>query len=230
MEKSEGNCYFCGKAFKPGAMRRHILESHGYGGDEPCRLFIAENMAAGHHYWMIGDAAPDKAMSTLDKFLRMAWLECCGHMSDFIDSDEKAVGKSRKIGGFGRGDRVFHLYDYGIPTGVRVTFLDEFSRPPQQAGVRLLARNVPPALACAKCGGAAASVCAGCGGIGEGKIFCPACFKGHRCGQKHGLPVTNSPRCGVCGYTGEGDGFKLDPLRPRPMVCGRQPMVWTVRE
>ena len=33
-------------------------------------------------------------------------------------------------------------------------------------------------------------------------LFCDECAGGHECGEETILPVVNSPRVGVCGYTG----------------------------
>lgn len=38
------------------------------------------------------DVPADKALNTLDRFLRKIWLECCGHLSEFL-----GAGKSSKV-------------------------------------------------------------------------------------------------------------------------------------
>jgi hypothetical protein len=71
-----------------------------------------------------------------------------------------------------------------------------------RAATRLLARNDSLDWRCAECDQAAVVVCPYCVYYGE-SVFC------ERHGQLHEhaeeevyLPVVNSPRMGVCGYTG----------------------------
>jgi hypothetical protein len=230
MEKTEGNCYFCGKELKHVAMKNHLIKSHCGEGDEPCLLMIIEgSRALNYHYWIIVDAALDKSLTAVDSFLRKIWLECCGHMSGFRDHYDGVVGKAWKIGDFAPGDKIYHMYDFGTTTVVRISFLAETVRPKQKAAVRLLARNIPPAFKCTSCGGTATQVCCECGGAYNEAFFCDRCLKKHECGEDMGLPVTNSPRCGECGYCGENDVFGFRPVMPRPISSGRPAMVWTSR-
>ena len=69
-----------------------------------------------------------------------------------------------------------------------------------RGAVRLLARNDPPALSCAECTSAAILVCPYCP---EDGLFCDthAAAHGHAAEEAY-LPVVNSPRMGICGYTG----------------------------
>jgi len=32
--------------------------------------------------------------------------------------------------------------------------------------------------------------------------FCKKCINQHECEEEMALPITNSPRSGICGYTG----------------------------
>jgi hypothetical protein len=67
--------------------------------------------------------------------------------------------------------------------------------------IRVLARNEPPVIPCDKCGKPATQVCTQCMHAGEGWL-CDACAAQHDCEDPMFLPVVNSPRVGVCGYTG----------------------------
>lgn len=44
-------------------------------------------------------------------------------------------------------------------------------------------------------------ICCGCKYSSEA-FFCKACGKKHECGEDMILPIVNSPRTGVCAYTG----------------------------
>jgi hypothetical protein len=207
IEKSEGDCYRCGKKCKLVAMKNHILKSHSSDGDELCFMMLMESISPQHYYWLIADASKDKSLSTIDSFLRRIWMECCGHMSEFVDVHDSKIGKNRKVGDFPQGEKIYYVYDFGTSTGVRITFLAETSRPKQREAVRLLARDTPPVFECIGCGKTATMLCSECGGVYDGMFFCDDCFEKHRCKYKHGLPVVNSPRMGMCGYTGKQDVF-----------------------
>lgn len=65
--------------------------------------------------------------------------------------------------------------------------------------VLLLARNIAPPRECEKCG--APAVWLGVDEEGEFRELCAEC--GGEEAEEWLLPVVNSPRAGVCGYTGE---------------------------
>ncbi len=206
---TNGNCYLCGAELSQTEMKKHLLkEAQAEGGNiEECYLLKIEG-ADNKDYWLFADMPQDKSLSALDKFLRNIWLECCGHLSEFyhgaFDPNYK-VGKSRRIGDFNVGEKLFHEYDFGTPTDTRITIAGVTKRPKQKQTVRLLARNVPPIFTCAECGRPAKYICAECRWDAANPHYCAECAESH----KHGslLPITNSPRNGECGYTGEFDTF-----------------------
>ena len=63
-----------------------------------------------------------------------------------------------------------------------------------------LARNLPPKILCA-CGELATQVCGQCN-YDATSWLCKKCAAKHECGEEMFLPVVNSPRVGVCAYTG----------------------------
>jgi hypothetical protein len=74
---------------------------------------------------------------------------------------------------------------------------------PGRAAVRLLARNTPPLWPCAICGQPATLVCAYCLTCDQNAFVCATHQRQHVCDGEGFLPVVNSPRVGVCGYTEE---------------------------
>ena len=196
----KGTCYICGAELGKTAMKNHLLKVHSGGQGQECRLLKIEG-AYNKDYWLFVDMAADKTLRTLDTFLRKIWLECCGHLSEF-----RGAGKSSRIGDFSVGDRFLHLYDMGSTTETLVTVIGTTWRPPQREAVRLLARNVPPQFICADCGAPAAYFCTECQWDIDNPFYCETCARGHE-HEEMLLPVTNSPRMGVCGYTGELDTF-----------------------
>jgi hypothetical protein len=113
------------------------------------------------------------------------------------------------------GMKFVHKYDFGSTTKLVLRVVseggftgtlrsgegDEFQKAWGKKGIFLLARNEPPLIKCAVCGEAAAWVCAECVYDDEGWL-CAKCARNHECGEEMLLPVVNSPRVGVCAYTG----------------------------
>jgi hypothetical protein len=65
-----------------------------------------------------------------------------------------------------------------------------------------MARNDPPEYLCDLCDKPATQICTMCLYKDEG-LLCEAHAKTHKCGDEMFLPVVNSPRVGVCGYSGD---------------------------
>ncbi|MCL2170950.1 MAG: hypothetical protein FWB71_02255 [Defluviitaleaceae bacterium] len=153
-------------------------------------------------YWLFVDMAKDKSLTALDKFLREIWLECCGHLSKL------SVGKSRKIGTLDIGDQILHEYDFGTTTECLITIMAETRRPKQRAAVRLLARNEPIRIPCS-CGEPAEYICNECMWDDKEHIYCEKCADTHE-HEDMLIAITNSPRCGECGYDGHLDTYAFD--------------------
>ena len=96
-------------------------------------------------------------------------------------------------------------YDFGSTTTLYVTFVRYTARPQQKAAVRVLARNAPYAFVCCKCGKPAVRVSAD---EWDPSFYCDDCARDVDVDM---LPVVNSPRMGVCGYTGEFDRYQYVP-------------------
>ncbi|MCL2135778.1 MAG: hypothetical protein FWH37_09605 [Candidatus Bathyarchaeota archaeon] len=209
-----GNCYVCGVQLGKVAIKNHVLKMHAneVGGEE-CYLFKIEG-ACDKRYWLLVDVALGSSLSVLDSFLRRIWLDCCGHLSRFHFGCE--LGKSRKIGSLCVGDKIMYEYDFGSTTELLLTIVGVVRRPKQCESVRLLARNVPLNYVCVDCGKSADYVCTEClcDYDAENPFFCKKCCKKH--GETHDgmeLPITNSPRMGVCGYCGDGDVWTFNSVK-----------------
>lgn len=109
-------------------------------------------------------------------------------------------------------------YDFGTTTEFTVRVVDigswelananlvaRSADVPDSDGIHLLARNAPPAIDCGECGSSAAKVCQSClFELGPDAWLCEDCADAHKveCERPTFLPRVNSPRAGVCGYTG----------------------------
>lgn len=179
-------------------------------------------------YWLDVEAKADAKLEALDAFLRRVWLECCGHLSVFriggVDYFSRGYefGFGREFGG-GTVERSMSIrlrdalpfssegfeyeYDFGSTTSLELRVTGERSGRLGRSAVRLLARNAPPASTCAVCGEPATLVCVFCLQEAAEAFVCPKHRRQHRCGEEEAfLPVVNSPRMGVCGYTGGRNG------------------------
>jgi hypothetical protein len=154
-------------------------------------------------FWLDLAAKPDATLKDIDRLLRRTWLECCGHMSEFYGRNRRKVSMNIKLTGAFRavGEHLGYIYDFGSSTELVVSLVGTAEGQSKNA-VRLVARNEGPTWPCDECGETATAVCTQC--LYEGKGFCCAAHAtSHDCGGEMLLPVVNSPRMGVCGYTGE---------------------------
>ena len=160
----------------------------------------------GYHspeYWLHLKVYCNARLEDLDQFLRDIWLECCGHMSAFRYGRGE-LGMGRKIiDALTPGMELLYEYDFGTPTQLLVRVLAEYEGPLQKKKpFEILARNEPPEIPCEECRETlAVEICTDCQWDGLGWL-CESCAEDHECGEDMMLPVVNSPRTGVCGYTG----------------------------
>jgi hypothetical protein len=167
-------------------------------------------------YWLFVDAnASSCKLADIDSFLRRTWLECCGHLSHFIIGDEEYESspdpefrsKNMRVAldrVLGAGATFGYEYDYGSTTELvlRVVAVRP-GRLKKGPPLMLVARNDPICFECTSCKKAVATdVCSVCFWEGPKAMFCASCLKHHKCGEDMALPIVNSPRTGVCGYTG----------------------------
>jgi hypothetical protein len=165
-------------------------------------------------YWLHLELPAQATLSDLDGFLRDIWLECCGHLSMFRIKDATFMSTvfddwwsdgeqdmSFKLGEvLVPGVEFSHEYDFGTTTYLTLRVVSERQGVAgQDKPIRILARNEPPDLRCETCDQPATYVCVFC----DYTLLCDACIETHECGEEGLLPVVNSPRVGMCGYTGE---------------------------
>jgi hypothetical protein len=159
----------------------------------------------------------------LDGFLRGEWLECCGHLSDFdIDGITYTVTSSYGMGPLSvfadpnertmkvklgeilsKGSRFQHTYDFGTSTELKLRVVDERQGHIGSESVRLLSQNEAPLWECDVCGEDASWICTFCMYERQNPFYCELHAEDHECDEPEMLlPVVNSPRMGMCGYTG----------------------------
>lgn len=234
---SRGSCGICGGTFAKASMTRHLTtcmtrQATAAAAGKPAPSLVPHYhvVVQGRHapgYWLHLAVRSTATLSTLDRFLRDVWLECCGHLSDFTIGQKHYASDPAPpfagLAGFGfaafapaqeersmrvalnrvlqPGGKAAYEYDFGTTTELTLAVAGEHDLPRSREAVRVLARNDAPAIACSNCGAAAMHVCTECVWEGEGWL-CAKCAADHECGEEMLLPVVNSPRVGMCAYTG----------------------------
>ena len=223
-QTSKGQCNLCGGTFSKSAMSKHLKSCKQKQTDAATSSpdQVSRNEQVFHlvvedryspDYWLHFEVPADANLAVLDRFLRDIWLECCGHMSMFTiqdkrysvapmaEFDEKSMkAKLDKL--LMPGMKFYHEYDFGSTTHLRLKVVSKEIKEINDKSVEVLARNEPPSYPCESCDKAATFVCSQCIYSGEG-CLCDECAAEHECGEDMLLPIVNSPRVGVCGYTGD---------------------------
>jgi|SRR5436190_16340070 len=208
--KSTGTCQACKEKLPKASVTEHLsatCSKRETGVDAGWHLVVEGRGAP--EYWLHLGATSKATLRDLDNVLRQTWLECCGHMSAFT------IGAER-YGSGGGGERSMSVklslvmqpgikfayeYDFGSTTELALRVVGEWSSNGGKPALRLLSRNDPPEVPCAGCGKPAALLCSECAYSDEG-VLCKKCGDAHECGEEMLLPFANSPRAGICGYTG----------------------------
>jgi len=167
-----------------------------------------------HEYWMYIEVPANSLLRRLDTFLRDTWVECCGHLSAFSIHGIRFMCETDEY--FKEDKSMNYLlekllmpemefsyeYDFGSTTHLDLKVISERVVEDSGRSIEILARNEPPVVNCDSCGKIATYVCRDCSNRGTGWV-CDDCAPDHECGEERLLPVVNSPRVGMCGYTGE---------------------------
>jgi len=221
-QASTGKCHLCGGVFGKSEMMKHLKACRQKEGSEPMssaqssrKKDVFHLLVEGRYspeYWMHIELPADTQLAVLDGFLRDTWLECCGHLSMFsIENKRYSAAEMEEFDDetmearlgevLSPGMKFYHEYDFGSTTHLVLNVISQEQRPIKGKAVQILARNEPPEIPCVSCGKPATQVCAECIYADAGWL-CNMCAAQHKCGQEMLLPVTNSPRVGVCAYTG----------------------------
>lgn len=215
--QSRGMCRACGYVGTKASMTKHqatcvVRQPHGEPGREVYRLRVSGTDRPG--YWLDVAMPLNATLTDLDTFLRGIWLECCGHLSEFtvgpqrdwenfdpFTEEEETSGPPLSELGLEIGQKFGYTYDFGSSTELTLHVQAREQAWDSGQPVKLLARNLPPALTCSKCGAPAKWVHAWDYDeeTGGPRLYCGKHGKGTRDEQ---LSVVNSPRMGVCGYEG----------------------------
>lgn len=217
-KQSKGTCTYCSQAFAKGGMTKHLttcpqrqvaIATADQQKGTPEKLYhLRVEDAYRKEFWLDLEMRGTAKLGDLDTYLRSIWLECCGHMSEFFAGGpfSRTVAMSRKLGDlFAVGAGLTHIYDMGTSseTIVKCVSVRE-GKPLTKFKITLMARNQAPEFACMECGKPATYLCMEC--VYEDDKEGTLCddHAGDHPHDNYGepLPLVNSPRTGMCGYTG----------------------------
>lgn len=227
-QQTNGVCQLCQGVVNKAGMTRHLakcLAAHEGAGTSmsktpPKTVRLLQLLVQGQYnpeYWLYVEMPATATLRDLDQFLRDIWLECCGHLSAFkIAGTQYSVETAVEAGDpwfappweernmdvhVGKvlrpGMKFTHEYDFGSTTHLALRVVGEREGKASQQRVRLLARNELPQILCERCKKKPA---AWVDVFDSHSGYCKECIENTEEGV---LPVVNSPRVGVCGYTGE---------------------------
>ncbi len=226
-KKSYGKCFYCGKTYTQRGMSRHLQacparkEANAQEKGKEFRLLhfkLWGNYAP--DFWMNIEMAAKDTLADMDQFIRDIWVECCGHLSQFIINGIYYSATPMSSYGFGSasregsidtplwnvarpGDEFDYEYDFGTTTNIKIRVIEERYGSIPKDSVQVMARNYSPKAQCTECDRQAAYVY-----VWGGYPYTPYCKK-HAEEQDYDLegflPIVNSPRFGQCGYTGPDD-------------------------
>ena len=105
------------------------------------------------------------------------------------------------------GQKFSYEYDFGSSTDLTLKVLSERegaiqNQDEDEDTIEILARNIEPVILCKVCGKPAKFVVGGYFDVEENAFCSKKCVKKSGEDAEMLLPVVNSPRVGVCGYTG----------------------------
>ncbi len=216
-QQSQGTCLFCGREMTKGGMSRHlpacperkqvIAKAEESGRPKEHLYHLRLQDAWGGEFWLDLEMRGSATLEALDRYLRAIWLECCGHLSEFaFQAWKDTIPMSRRVRDlFQPGMELVHLYDFGTTseTAIQVKAARE-GAPLSDHPIFLMARNQPPSWRCMECDERANWLCMECVyELDKPGTLCDEHMDEHpHNAYGRPLPLVNSPRVGMCGYTG----------------------------
>ncbi len=220
-QQTRGKCKFCGremtrgglaKHFKSCARRQEAIQAADQGKGKAQTLYQLQVRDAWEGlYWLYLEMNGSADLEDLDQYLRAIWLECCGHLSQFSvggwGGDEIAMS-TRVQNLFKPGVELTHIYDFGTSSETLVKVVDSRQgKPLTKHPLYLMARNNLPEVTCSQCDKQATWLCLECiYELQQPGLLCDEHAENHP-HRNYGEPVpfVNSPRVGMCGYTGPAE-------------------------
>ena len=216
--KWEGTCTYCGGTYTKSGMVRHLRACAdreaaiaAANGPEQSLYHLRVDDEWAPPFWLDLELRGSAPLEALDSYLRSIWLECCGHMSQFTTGGwgSRELSASRRAEEvLGADTELVHLYDFGTTSETRIRVMDvRTGAPTTEHPIALMARNERPDLRCMECDRPAEWLCVECMYETEDNgLLCDEHVDAHpHDAYGEPLPFVNSPRTGMCGYTGPAE-------------------------
>ncbi len=225
-------CLLCKSEFTRRGIGRHLtacLKKHAPKTKNSLHgryCFLSVQATCNPDYFLYLLVSQDATVGDLDDYLRKIWLECCGHMSSFsygkwgeelpLDTGIRELCR--------RGEPLNYIYDFGSTTELWIKIYREVACSLKIGEeIILLARNAEPIIPCNVCGKYPAKhICTECQWNGDSGWLCEKCATIHECDDEMFLPVVNSPRTGVCAYTGAEEKERPLPKSLKALLEGKK--------
>lgn len=220
-KQSRGTCSYCGAEIAKGGMTRHLSaclkrraaidEAERSKAEVETLYHLRVQDAYQPDFWLDLEVRGSSTLKELDSYLRHIWLECCGHLSEYSLGGwgSRKVAKTRTIGEvFRQSGELTHIYDFGTSSETRITAVEAREGiPTTSRPIALMARNLMPEAGCIDCDRPAAWLCMEClTEEDQAGTLCDDHARSHpHEGYGEPIPLVNSPRLGMCGYTGPAE-------------------------
>ncbi len=217
-KQSRGKCAFCGREMSRSGLTRHLpacpqrQEAISAAGTKPGQDQVLYHLqvrdAWRGDYWLHLEMKGAATLADLDYYLRVIWLECCGHLSQFSIGGWRGqeIPQERRIEQvFEPGVELTHIYDFGTSSETLIKMVGvRTGKPLTDHPIFLMARNDPPQAYCIECERPASWLCIEClyESDGEGTLCDEHVVDHPHNNYGEPMPLVNSPRVGMCGYTG----------------------------
>jgi len=220
-KQSRGKCNFCGREMAKGGLSKHLatcperqttIEAADKRGGKTQPLYHLQVQDTwSPDFWLHLEVNGTATLTDVDRYLRAIWLECCGHLSQFSVGgwSGNEIPKSRRVAQvFDVGLEVTHIYDFGTSSETLIKAVGvRDGTPLSKHPIYLMARNNPPDATCMECEQPATWLCLECVyELDEPGTLCDKHAQTHP-HDNYGepMPLVNSPRVGMCGYTGPAE-------------------------
>jgi hypothetical protein len=220
-KQSNGKCTYCEQEIAKNSVAKHLIACEHRQivitkaekrKDASEDLYHLRIQALGlNAFWLDLEMRGSATLKDLDHYLRAIWLECCGHLSRFSVGGWSGGEISMKRTAatlFEPGVELAHIYDFGTSSETLVKVVGvRKGKPTTTHPIALMVRNVMPESECVECKQPATQLCMEC--LIEGNVWGALCDE-HAAEHPHidygePVPLVNSPRVGLCGYTGPAE-------------------------
>ena len=155
--KTEGKCLTCDETCSTTNASKHLLKCIASAPLSSAAGFLVRVAGAGNlnFYWMYLAVPEDTSLGKLDQFLRDTWLECCGHLSEFMiggrhymshtESGNPSPSMRTKVSKlFSPGLEFEHVYDMGSSTELDLKVIKELPACTKKEITLLMRNDFPP--------------------------------------------------------------------------------------